>query len=164
MAGASESSLVSNFGLAMIAALWSYEGWQFASFSAGEAAHPQRDFPRAFFYGTLSLTCDLRPRYTFLRGSVGAGSCGPLRHNCRDRDGRNSRAHGGEVRRIHDHDFHVQLGKQYSADESPRLLRPGKRWLIFPQNGGSASAFSYTGFCNYHFRSLGGDPGVLRKL
>jgi APA family basic amino acid/polyamine antiporter len=49
-------SLVSNFGLAMIAALWSYEGWQFASFSAGEAVHPQRDFPRAFFYGTLSLT------------------------------------------------------------------------------------------------------------
>ena len=49
-------SLMSNFGLAMIAALWSYEGWQFASFSAGEAAHPQRDFPRAFFYGTLSLT------------------------------------------------------------------------------------------------------------
>jgi basic amino acid/polyamine antiporter, APA family len=50
------ASLISNFGLAMIAALWSYEGWQFASFSAGEAAHPQRDFPRAFFYGTLSLT------------------------------------------------------------------------------------------------------------
>jgi len=49
-------SLMSKFGLAMIAALWSYEGWQFASFSAGEAAHPQRDFPRAFFYGTLSLT------------------------------------------------------------------------------------------------------------
>ena len=40
----------------MIAALWSYEGWQFASFSAGEAAHPQRDFPRAFLYGTLTLT------------------------------------------------------------------------------------------------------------
>src|SRR5580700_5655200 len=50
------ASLISNFGLAMIAALWSYEGWQFASFSAGEAARPQRDFPRAFFYGTLSLT------------------------------------------------------------------------------------------------------------
>jgi basic amino acid/polyamine antiporter, APA family len=50
------ASLISNFGLAMIAALWSYEGWQFVSFSAGEAAHPQRDFPRAFFYGTLSLT------------------------------------------------------------------------------------------------------------
>ncbi len=50
------SSMFSSFGLAMIAALWSYEGWQFASFSAGEAAHPQRDFPPAFFYGTLSLT------------------------------------------------------------------------------------------------------------
>jgi basic amino acid/polyamine antiporter, APA family len=54
--GRISGSLISDFGLAMIAALWSYEGWQFASFSAGEAAHPQRDFPRAFFYGTLSLT------------------------------------------------------------------------------------------------------------
>jgi basic amino acid/polyamine antiporter, APA family len=54
--GQINASLISNFGLAMIAALWSYEGWQFASFSAGEAAHPQRDFPRAFLYGTLSLT------------------------------------------------------------------------------------------------------------
>jgi basic amino acid/polyamine antiporter, APA family len=50
-----DRSIVSNFGLAMIAVLWAYEGWQFTSFSAGEAAHPQRDFPRAFSYGMLSL-------------------------------------------------------------------------------------------------------------
>src|ERR1700726_5295485 len=29
-------SLVSNFGLAMIAVLWAYEGWQFGTYSAGE--------------------------------------------------------------------------------------------------------------------------------
>ncbi|HKW89111.1 MAG TPA: amino acid permease [Candidatus Acidoferrales bacterium] len=49
------SGVVSGFGIAMIAVLWAYEGWQFASFSSGEAREPQRDFPRAFFAGTLAL-------------------------------------------------------------------------------------------------------------
>jgi len=35
----------------MITVLWAYEGWQFATFSAGEALHPKRDFPRALFSG-----------------------------------------------------------------------------------------------------------------
>lgn len=48
-------SLYSGFGLAMIAVLWAYEGWQFAAYSAGEAKQPQRDFPRAFLGGTLFL-------------------------------------------------------------------------------------------------------------
>ncbi|MFY9530304.1 MAG: amino acid permease [Candidatus Acidiferrales bacterium] len=48
-------SLFSGFGVAMIAVLWAYEGWQFIAYSAGEALHPQRDFPRAFFYGNASL-------------------------------------------------------------------------------------------------------------
>jgi basic amino acid/polyamine antiporter, APA family len=48
-------SLLSNFGVAMIAVLWAYEGWQFASYSAGEALDPQRDFPRAFLAGTVFL-------------------------------------------------------------------------------------------------------------
>ena len=40
-------SLASKFGLAMFAALWPYEGWQFITYSAGEAADPKRTFPRA---------------------------------------------------------------------------------------------------------------------
>jgi len=53
---ASESrSLVSGFGLAMIAVLWAYEGWQFATYSAGEAIDPQRNFPRAFLAGIMAL-------------------------------------------------------------------------------------------------------------
>ena len=47
--------VLAGFGIAMIAVLWAYEGWQYASFSSGEALHPQRDFPRAFFIGTLAL-------------------------------------------------------------------------------------------------------------
>ncbi|MGH9742205.1 MAG: APC family permease, partial [Candidatus Acidiferrum sp.] len=47
--------LFSNFGLAMIAVLWAYEGWQFGTYSAGEVVNPQRAFPRAFLLGSLSL-------------------------------------------------------------------------------------------------------------
>lgn len=47
--------VLSGFGIAMIAVLWAYEGWQYASFSSGEARDPQKDFPRAFFIGTVAL-------------------------------------------------------------------------------------------------------------
>jgi APA family basic amino acid/polyamine antiporter len=52
---AQHGGIATNFGIAMIAVLWAYEGWQFASYSAGEARNPQRDFPRAFFAGTVFL-------------------------------------------------------------------------------------------------------------
>ena len=34
-----------------------YEGWQYVTFSAGEAMNPQRTFPRAIVLGTASLIC-----------------------------------------------------------------------------------------------------------
>src|SRR6202043_1788266 len=49
-------SLLSNFGLAMVAVLWAYEGWQFGTYSAGEVVGPQKAFPRAFLLGSLTLT------------------------------------------------------------------------------------------------------------
>jgi APA family basic amino acid/polyamine antiporter len=48
-------SLVSGMGLGMIGVLWAYEGWQYVTFSAGEAIDPQRTFPRAIVVGTASL-------------------------------------------------------------------------------------------------------------
>ena len=48
--------LLSSFGLAMIAVLWAYEGWQFGTYSAGEVIDPQKNFPRAFLAGSLLLT------------------------------------------------------------------------------------------------------------
>jgi basic amino acid/polyamine antiporter, APA family len=48
-------SLFSSFGLAMIAVLWAYEGWQFGTYSAGEVIEPQKAFPRAFLLGSLML-------------------------------------------------------------------------------------------------------------
>jgi APA family basic amino acid/polyamine antiporter len=49
------SALLSSFGLAMIAVLWAYEGWQFGTYSAGEVLDPQKCFPRAFLLGSLIL-------------------------------------------------------------------------------------------------------------
>jgi len=49
------SSLLSGMGLGMIGVLWAYEGWQYVTFSAGEAIDPQRTFPRAIVIGTASL-------------------------------------------------------------------------------------------------------------
>jgi len=48
-------TLVTGFGLAMIAVLWAYEGWQFGTYSAGEVVEPQKAFPRAFLMGSLTL-------------------------------------------------------------------------------------------------------------
>lgn len=48
-------SLVSGIGLAMIGVLWAYEGWQYATFSAGETINPQRTFPRAMVLGSVVL-------------------------------------------------------------------------------------------------------------
>jgi basic amino acid/polyamine antiporter, APA family len=48
-------SLLSRFGLAMIAVLWAYEGWQFVTYCAGEAIEPQKNFPRALGSSVLFL-------------------------------------------------------------------------------------------------------------
>ena len=49
------SSRLSGIGLAMVSVLWAYEGWQYATFSAGETVRPRRDFPLAFLIGVLVL-------------------------------------------------------------------------------------------------------------
>jgi len=41
------------FGLALIGVLWSYGGWQHASFVAGETIDPRRTVPRAMILGAL---------------------------------------------------------------------------------------------------------------
>jgi basic amino acid/polyamine antiporter, APA family len=48
-------SVTSGVGLAMIGVLWAYEGWQYVTFSAGEALNPQRNFPRALLIGSATL-------------------------------------------------------------------------------------------------------------
>jgi APA family basic amino acid/polyamine antiporter len=48
-------SLFAGIGLAMIGVLWAYEGWQYATFSAGETVDPQRTFPKAIVLGTAAI-------------------------------------------------------------------------------------------------------------
>jgi APA family basic amino acid/polyamine antiporter len=44
---------LSTFGVALISALWAYEGWHMLSFNAGEVINPSRVLPRSYFLGTL---------------------------------------------------------------------------------------------------------------
>ncbi len=41
-----------SFGVAMVAALWAYEGWNNVTFAAGEVKHPERNLPLALIIGT----------------------------------------------------------------------------------------------------------------
>lgn len=45
----------SGVGLAIVSVLWAYEGWQYATFAAGETLNPRRDFPIAFLAGVVVL-------------------------------------------------------------------------------------------------------------
>jgi basic amino acid/polyamine antiporter, APA family len=45
-----------SFGIAMIAVMWTYEGWYYVAFAAGEIKDAARNVPRALIFGTLALT------------------------------------------------------------------------------------------------------------
>ena len=47
---------LASFGVIMIAVMWTYEGWYYVAFSAGEIKDAARTVPRALIYGTLALT------------------------------------------------------------------------------------------------------------
>lgn len=44
---------ISAFGVATVAALWAYDGWNNLSMVAGEVESPQRNMPRALIFGAL---------------------------------------------------------------------------------------------------------------
>ena len=50
------SSLLSGFLIALIAVLWSYDGFSNLNFSAGEIKDPARTLPRALVIGTAAIT------------------------------------------------------------------------------------------------------------
>jgi APA family basic amino acid/polyamine antiporter len=47
---------MASFGVIMIAVMWTYEGWYYVAFAAGEIKDAARNVPRALIYGTLTLT------------------------------------------------------------------------------------------------------------
>lgn len=52
----SNGSLASAFGLALIGVLWSYGGWQHASFVAGEARDARKTIPKAMIFGAMIVS------------------------------------------------------------------------------------------------------------
>jgi APA family basic amino acid/polyamine antiporter len=49
----SQAGLWSRFGVAMVAALWAFDGWNNTTYMAAEVKNPQRNIPLALFTGTL---------------------------------------------------------------------------------------------------------------
>jgi APA family basic amino acid/polyamine antiporter len=54
--GTIPSGLLAAFGVAMIAALWTYDGWYGLTCSAGEMRDPGRSLPRGLILGTAAVT------------------------------------------------------------------------------------------------------------
>jgi len=46
---------VGKFGVALVAALWAYKGWETSTFSAGELKKPERNLPLGIFIGTVAV-------------------------------------------------------------------------------------------------------------
>lgn len=62
--------LIGNFGVALVAALWAYKGWETSSYSAGEIQNPQKKIPLGMLIGTtavvlLYLVANLAYLYVF---------------------------------------------------------------------------------------------------
>ena len=53
--GINHQGLLRAFGVAMVAALWSYDGWNNVGFVADEIKNPQRNLPIALAFGTLGV-------------------------------------------------------------------------------------------------------------
>jgi len=54
-AGTSTTGLAAAFGVAMIAVLWTYDGWNNINFIAGEIKNPKRNLPFSLLFGTLAI-------------------------------------------------------------------------------------------------------------
>jgi APA family basic amino acid/polyamine antiporter len=69
------AGLIGRFGLALVAALWAYKGWECSSFSSGELRNPTRDLPLGIFIGTslvitLYLLANLAYLYAFPASAI----------------------------------------------------------------------------------------------
>jgi basic amino acid/polyamine antiporter, APA family len=65
--GAFSPGLLSSFGVALVASLWAYKGWEAVTFSCGEIKRPERNLPLGLFVGTLLvLFCYLITNMAYL--------------------------------------------------------------------------------------------------
>lgn len=71
------TSVLAAAGIAVIAVLWAYEGWQYVTFSAGETINPQRAFPLGITIGTvvlIAIYCLANIGYVAALGPEGAAA------------------------------------------------------------------------------------------
>ncbi len=47
--------LIGSFGVALVASLWAYKGWESATYSCGEAKNPERNLPLGLLIGTITV-------------------------------------------------------------------------------------------------------------
>ena len=48
-------NLIASFGVALVATLWAYKGWESSTFSSGEIRNPERNLPAGLLAGTLII-------------------------------------------------------------------------------------------------------------
>ncbi len=48
--------IIMGFGVALVAVIWAFDGWNNVNFVAGEIKKPQRNLPLALFFGTLGVS------------------------------------------------------------------------------------------------------------
>jgi len=53
--GSTDFGLFGAFGIALVASLWAYKGWEAATYSAGEVKNPRRNVPLGLLIGTFSV-------------------------------------------------------------------------------------------------------------
>jgi len=51
--GAAAGNVAGAFGVALVAVLWAFKGWEVSTFSAGETKNPEKNLPLGIFVGTL---------------------------------------------------------------------------------------------------------------
>lgn len=54
-AGSFSMNLLGKFGVALVATLWAYKGWESSTFSLGEIKKPEKNLPAGLFVGTLII-------------------------------------------------------------------------------------------------------------
>ena len=128
-------NLAGAFGVALVASLWAYKGWEAVTFSAGEIRNPQRNLPLGLLAGTaliaaLYIVANLA--YLYVLPGRGDRPVGPDRHRCHADRHRPVRRVG---RRPGDPVLDRRRGQRQCPDLSPGLFRHGPRPVVLPEGG-----------------------------
>ena len=121
----SSPGLVGAFGLALVASLWAYKGWEVATYSAGEVKNPGRTLPLGLLAGTalaivLYLATNLAYLYVFPANEIAK-----VEPDCRRCDERRHRRRRGVDHRVHHPVLHYRRRQRQHAHRAAGVLRHG---------------------------------------